>query len=434
MHTIQHKRVTLASSLVWSILDPYENKHKQIGAWRDAGQTAGVSYSINGETVFGRTNGESRGVVSLAALAGRHPSLRGKTALLLIEIPSANPDHESTVVVVGLLRGVVEIDKLVPEGDVAGERNVFAAKAKQPFDVYGSGDHIGNVDHELDLDALIKGGGASASTLKRLSSGKFARAALLTVLAVAVGAGSYTWISSSMEAKRLARQAQLEASRTPEQLYLQSIEQYLLKPVTPLAEAIATLREALSEFPTVQAGWELGRLNCSQSACSVAWRRIADEGGTIEDFRAAASPEWGPITAISQTEVVHSFPVNLPSRLLNRDEWPVLREWRDQNVALWQFLAVGGWRADVSEPKMRAVPVELDGGPEMHKLRRMPQAIRAVELNINNQPWWYADSDPNSPLLASYLGDQLALDGDIQIDVKGHEITFKTKGILHVRD
>lgn len=434
MQTIQHKRTTLASSLVWNILDPYENKHKQISAWRDAGQTVGVSYSINGETVFGRTNGEVKGVVSLAALAGRHPTLRGKTALLLIEIPSANPDHESTVVVVGLLRGVVELDKLVAEGDVAGERNLFAAKAKQPFDVYGSGEHIGNIDHDLGLDALIKGGGAAACTLKRLSSGKFARAALLVALVGSMTIGSYMWISSSMEAKRLARQAQLEASRTPEQLYLQSIEQYLLKPITPLAESIVVLREALRDFPTALAGWELGRLNCSLSACAVAWRRLADEGGTIEDFRAAASPDWGPITAISQTEVVHSVPIQLPSRLLNREDWPLLREWRDQNVSHWQYLAVGGWRADISEPKMRAVPVELDGGPEMHKLTRMPQAIRAVELNINNQPWWYADSDPDSPLLASFLGDQLALDGDIQIDVKGKEITFKTKGILHVRD
>lgn len=433
MQTITYKNITLVTSLTWNVLDPFENKYKQIESWRAAGQTFGVSYQVNGENVFGRTNRVAGGYVSLAALAGRHPSLKGNTALLLIEIPSASTDEQSQVIAVGLVNGVIEVDRLVDESEVSDLRSTFATNAKAPYKVFGSGDHIGNIDEPLTLEDLLKAGVRSA-TLKTLSSGRHARIAVAVLALLLVVGGGYSWIQGELEVRRAAEAMRLNQSRTPQQLYLQSIEQYLQRPIVPLHSAIASVRETLKDFPIEHAGWTLSRVNCSEGGCTASWVRPEKSGGTIEDFRAAAPAEWGPITATTQLEVAHAIKATMPTRTLDRSLWPVLGTWRDQNVASWQFLAPGGWSADLSATKLRAVPPEIDGGPQMAQLGGMPEAIRASELTVNRMPLWYADEDPDSPMRQDLLGDQTALLGDIQINIDGADITFTLKGLLHVQN
>lgn len=433
MQTIAYKNMTLVTNLTWNVLDPFENKYKQIQAWRAAGQAFGVSYQANGENVYGRTAQLAKGYISLAALAGRHPSLKGATALLLIEIPSGDAAEESRVVAVGLVNGIVEDDKLIDESEVPDFRSTFATKAKVSYKVYGHGDHIGNIDEVLSLDDLLKMGPRKGA-LNALSSGLHTRIALGVASVLVLGLLGYSWVQGELEARRAAEALRLNQSRTPQQLYLQSIEQYLKRPVVPLHSAIAATRARLKDFPTVHAGWNLSRVNCAQSGCTAAWVRLDKEGGTIDDFRRAAPEAWGQVTAISQVEVAHPLAIEMPTRTLDRAAWPKLNEWRDANLANWQFLAPGGWSSDLGQARLRAVPPELDGGPQMGQLGVMPEAIRAAEITVTRMPLWYADEDPNSPMRQDLLGDQTALAGDIQIDLDGTNITFTLKGLLHVQN
>lgn len=433
MQTITYGKSTLVTNLTWSVLDPFDSKYKQIQGWRSAGQAFGVSYQVDGETVYGRTGQAAKGYISLAALAGRHPLLKGATALLLIEIPSATPDEESRVVAVGLVNGIVEEDRLIDESEVPDFRSTFATKAKVSYKVFGHGHHVGNIDEPLSLDGLLKTGARKAA-LTPLSSGLHVRVALAAALVLGISMLAYTWIQGELEARRVAEAMRLNQSKTPQQLYLLSIEQYLKRPIVPLHSAIAATRAVLNDFPVVHAGWNLSRVNCMQSGCTVAWVRNDKEAGTIEDFRRTAPQEWGDITPISQVEVAHPLALQMPTRNLERDAWPQLKIWRDENLASWQFLAPGGWSSDLSEPRLRAVPPEIEGGPQMGQIGAMPEAIRAVDLTINRMPLWYAEDDPDSPMRQDLLGDQTALQGDIQIDLDGTNITFTLKGLLHVQN
>lgn len=435
MQTTRFGKHTLASGLVWSVLDPHGGgKHRQIQQWRSMGQTHGVSYEISGEEVYGRADAGGAGTVSVAAMAAKHPALRGKTALLLIEIPSANDAHESTVLAVGLNRGFVELDRQVYASDVPGLRNGFASQIGKQYELHGHGEHIGEVDHELALEELVKGGKPASVKLSQLRSGRGVAVVMGALVLAGIGGGAWLWWESHAEARRRAAQAELEASKTPQVLYQQAIAQYLAKPIVPLADAVAAVRDGLKDFPTVVAGWDLTKVNCSADGCTALWMRMGAPGGTLDDFRAAVRPEWGPVTAISQTEVAHSIPIKLPTMPLTRQEWPRMDEWRDLNVAHWQFLAPGGWKADLTQPKLIAVPPELAGGPQEAALAAVPEAIRAAEVSFTTMPFWYTDVDPDSPMQTKFLGAQTALVGDIQVDVASKTVTYSAKGLIHVQN
>lgn len=437
MQTTRFGKHILASGLAWVVLDPHGGgKHRQIQQWRNAGQTHGVAYEISGEEVYGRANAEGLGTVSVAAMAARHPDLRGRTALLLIEIPAPNAEHESTVLAVGLNRGFVELDRQVYASDVASLRNSFASQISKQYELHGDGEHVGEIEHQLTLDELIKGGRPGSAKLKPLRSGRMAGIAIGALICAGLAGGLWVWWGAHTEARRLAAQAELEASKTPQVLYQQAIAQYLAKPVVPLADAMAAVRVGLQDFPTVFAGWNLSKVNCNVDGCTALWLRLGDSGGTLDDFRseAAAKHGWGPVTAISQTEVAHAIPLVLPTISLARQGWPKMSEWRDLNLARWQFLASGGWRADLTSVKLIAVPPELAGGPQEAALGAVPEAIRAAEMSITSMPFWYADADPDSPMAVEYIGPQTALLGDIQVDVSSRSVTYSAKGLIHVQN
>lgn len=435
MQTVRFGKLTLASGLAWSVLDPHGGgKHRQVQQWRNVGQTHGVAYEIAGEEIYGRTGAAGASAISVAAMVARHPSLRGKTVLVLLEIPAPNDEHESTVLVVGLNRGFVELDRQVYASEVASIRNSFASQIGKQYDVHGSGDNVGEIDNSLSLDELLKGGKPAAAKISQLRSGRFAAVAVGSLVVLGAGAVGWFWWGSHTEARRLAAQAELERSKTPQVLYQQAISQYLAKPIVPLADAVAAVRDGLATFPTALAGWSLTKINCSVDGCTALWLRMGAPGGTLEDFRSAARPDWGPAIAVSQTEVAHSIPLTLPTRTLTREDWPRMEEWRDLNLTLWQYLAPGGWKADLAHQKLLAVPPELAGGPQEAVLTTVPEAIRGAEMTVTSMPLWYADVDPDSPMQSKFLHAQTALLGDIQIDVDSKFVTYSAKGLIHVQN
>ncbi|MBQ0916893.1 hypothetical protein KBW71_00315 [Hydrogenophaga aromaticivorans] len=434
MHTTQYGKHKLVSGLTWSLLDPFIGKHKQFQAWRQMEQGFGVEVALGGERCFGRGGEEVNGLISVAAMAARHPLLRKKTALLLLEIPSANPDHQSSVIVVGLKDGLVDLDTFVSEDRVPEIRSAFLSRLDGNATVYGDGDNLGSLDVGLTLEELLKRGRPSSARVAKLSSGRWLGiAAAIGALAIAA-MGVTIWVSENEEVARRLEQERLDAERTPQVLYQQSMAAYLAEPAVSFYGAVALMRDQLATFPLFHEGWSLKRLNCGKAGCSVLWERFGLSGGTLDDFRSSAPSDWAGIMAVSQTEISHSISLQLPKFALDRQKWPTLSAWRERNVAHWQFIAPAGWTADISEPTLRAVPIELAGGPDEASLGSMPDAIRAVEVGMNGMPFWFTDQDPDSPMTEDLLGTQAVLDGDIQIDIDDKQITFSAKGLIHVQN
>jgi hypothetical protein len=428
---IQHGKYRLASGLNWSLLDPFVGKGKQFKLWTAAGQGYGVVVKIDGELFYGRCAPEGNSMLSLGALAARHPELKGKTALVLIELPSGNPDFHNQVIVIGLKEGVPEIDEIVDDDRVPEYRSNFISGKSSVF-IAGDGNGVGFVEKTLTLDDLIKGGKPASAKIAVFRTGILIAVALASVVGIGLIAGGIHLYDQYQQEQQKRAEAALAASNTPQALYSQSIVQYLEQPKVSLNGAMNYVRDQLQNFPIIHQGWVLTRLRCEPKSCEFTWRRISASAGVLDDFLETAPEEWKGIRAISQDEVLHTKDIELPTIVLKRETFPKLDEWRNKNLTQWQFLAPSGWKTAFSEPALRGLPIALAGGPEEQQLQFATDKLVGSNFEMKDMPLWFADDDQNSPLKSELIGDAV-LDGDILIDIQPKNITFTTKGLIHVQ-
>lgn len=437
------KKVALAFGLTWKVLDPFTSRHSQIKEWREEGFMQHARYRVDGDDVYGlategltaqeRAYVNGATVVSGAACAAKLPQLKGKTALVVLELPA--PEGETaTVALIGLdERGIVVLDMLCDAGPQAAQaRQSFAERVKVEYEVHGTGGAAGRADFPLQLEDLVAKKG-SGPRLEPLRSGRG-----LIVLGAAAAVGLAVWgaviLYNSLDAKdrQRAQLAMLERQK-PDYLYRQSIERLLQTPVVPLGAAIQLMRDSLGSFPLVHRGWELDRISCPPSGeCAVRFVRIVGSGASIEEFRRDAPANWQGIAPVGQNGIGFTVRIQMPTEKLRRDLWPTSTAFRDRNFAAWQFLAPGGWNAELSAMATQALPPGLQAG-DMVSLQALPEAVFAMPLAINAQPWWYANEDPDSPLRDELLGPHTVMVGDIELVHADKSITFSAKGFAYVQ-
>lgn len=442
---VPSSKTVLAFGMQWRPLDPFENKHKQITDWKNEGNKVQAVYVADKEAMYGLSRDDilverkdqvaGCKVLSGAACAAKLPQLRGKNALVTIEVEDPGSES-STTVIVGLHHGRVVVDQLV-EGpaQVAEARQRYTAIVGPIFEVHGVSRTISPVQHALELRGLVPKSTLfmTGPKVESLRSGRMpVVAGAVAVTLMSLAGGLYAWDSHQADVRqRLA--AQMMLRNQPAVQYQQNVQRLLQAPVVPLAGALRTLRVALADFPLAHAGWDLNRLTCTPTGdCAVRFTRIAGSGASITDFRNTAPPSWLGITAMGQTELVFNLRVPLPSARLSRSTWPTAAQHRERSFAAWQFLEPGGWRAEFAQVSLQAVPADLK--PEqVASLNNSPDAIYAMPLTIVSQPWWYLDDDVDSPVTEHMLGDNTAMVGDIDIVLSNREITFSAKGLTYVQ-
>lgn len=424
----------LASGLTWSIFDPYSGSlHKQISNWRTQGQTHGVKYAAMGEEIYGRTDARGQGCLSVAALVAHQRSFADKDVLVLIEVPALSEDLESTVLVVGLIRGVVELDDLVYASEVAAVRQGFAQRTKT-YELHGEGAEIGEVDFAFGMEQLLQ----SKAAKTKIGPIRSQRLPIITGAIAAVGllaaVGWLIW-SSYTDAQRAEFERLRLQAQTPQALYHSAAALYTSTPVVPLASAIDAVRGAMANFPVVHAGWELKTLTCqAKGGCTAHWKRPDADAGTFDDFVALANEGWAGISLVKQDELVHGVALEMPTaQLPTKEAWPSFVDWTNRNVSHWQFLAPGGWKAEIKDPKLQGLPAGVAGTTAEAGLIAHPAAIKAATLAIEKQAWWYADKDAHGPLSADLIGENTTLLGDVVLHIEPKSISFSTKGLVHVR-
>lgn len=442
---VPSRKAALAFGLKWVLVDSFEPRHQQIRRWKADGYTQHASYRLDGDTVFGLVRDASPqdqvqvkglNVVAAGACVASLSQLKGKTALVIIELPS-HPGDAGGVAVVGLDKGIVVVDTLCDtHSQVSETRQSFAQRVKGEFEVHGSGAAAGQVQQELRLEDLVqkpKAFGASNARIEALRSdrGYWLAGAVAIVLLLSAG-GLAAWDSHHAEIKRRTQLATLDANK-PENLYRQSIQALMLRDFVPLHSAIQVMRQDLGDFPLVHAGWELQRIACPVSGdCAVRFKRMVGSGASLDEFRRTAPPTWLGVASASQDEIAFVVRLEFPTSKLRRESWARADAFRDRNFASWQALEPIGWRAEMSQLAIQALPAKAEP-KDLVALHNHPEAVFAMTVAINQQPWWFAGADRDSPVRLDLLGDHTVLDGEIELLHLNKAIVFSAKGLSYVQ-
>lgn len=442
---VPSRKAALAFGLKWVLIDTFERLHRQVSRWKAEGVSEHASYRVDADTVYGLVREsmspadqqQVRGLRLLAAgaCAATLPQLKGKTALVLIDL-AVEQAGEAGVAVLGIDKGIVVVDMLCDTGSQVSEaRQAFAQRVKGEFEVHGSGPAAGQVHHALRLEDLVQKGGVFSPlpTIEPLRSGRgYWLAGGVAAALLLFAGGIAAWDSHHAEIKRRTQLAAMDANK-PENLYKQSIFALLQRSFVPLPGAIEAMRVGLAEFPLVHAGWELQKVSCpSTGECSVRFKRIVGSGATIDGFRQSAPATWVGVTASGQDEVAFMYRLAFPSMKLHRESWPKADDFRDRNYAAWQTLEPAGWKAEFSPLAIQALPANIQAKDVM-LLHSHPEAVFAMPVAINQQPWWYAGSDPDSPVRVDMLGDHTVLDGEIELLHLNKAVVFSAKGLSYVQ-
>ena len=352
--------------------------------------------------------------------------LRGETALVVFELEG------ESMVIIGLDRGEVVMDALASIINFDDLRADFSQKIRnKEFEVWGEGDHVPGDHRKLQIEEVLpKRGGPEFAPLRAVQPAFILGSVGGTALVVAAAWFAYSQVKLA-DQQRLARE--LLDRNSPAAQYERSVEQLLAKPVVPLGEAVQVVREAVASQPLFHAGWELHGVTCAPSGvCSLRYRRIVGTGTTYLDFSAAREPGWQSTAPAGEDESVVTIAVAIPSAKLQRASWPTTDEFLQRNRAQWQFLEPGGWKATLGSRSLQGVPAGIEA-KNIPALSSSPSAVFAIPVTIGAQQWWYADNDPDSPMLPELLGSNTVMDGDLELTVSKKEITFSVKGLSYVR-
>lgn len=439
---LQAKKTVLAFGLTkWAQLDPFKSAHSQVVRWRHEGLTHAVRYQAGAETVYGLTGQaltpeelaryKGMRLVSGAAAAALLPQLRGKTALVTIEV-AASLGVDPRVVVIGLERGIVTQDEVVSPDVVSDLRQRFSTRVNGDFEVHGQAFTIPQVNHALTLGDLAGKGSAKATiTALRATRGALIAGGIAGFV-VLLMASYMGWDAYRENARKLEQQKALMMN-SPAVQYSRSVASLLATPVVPLHSAMQSMRAAVRDFPLVFEGWELAKFTCPVTGdCTVRFKRLHNIGATLEDFRARAPSSWTSIVPSGQEELTFNYKVAFESARLERAAWPEMVTMRDRNFNQWQYLEPAGWRAEFGALSLQAVPASLNA-TEVAALQSHPEAVRAMPVNITNMEWWFVDDDPNSPITHELLGSNTVLSGEIELLHANRSVTFNVKGLSYVR-
>lgn len=429
-HVIQiNDRHALAFGLNWQVLDPMESKAKQTRSFRADGAKWQASFKVDGEINFGSAK-ELRLPSKLKTLSGAgqaasHPEWKGKTVLILLE-DQGHDGQPNEVAVIGLLKGNVLYDLLVPVEEVRTIRQSFFSdceRANTHPQTIGKSLTMDPVEMPFGWDDLLpKKKGRLSSTemvavtpLRADMPGWVVPSLVVTILA---GAG-YSYYQK--EAEKAFRQRLASQKVDPMVLYEQSVNQLLAQPVAPAAETLQVLREKLKDIPTHVAGWQLASINCgSTGSCLVEWNR---KDGTYKEFLEYAPKEFGGVNLMPEgVKLVHTMQFAFPQKPLpTRDQWPTEQNFILETVSQWQRYWDIDFKPTMKLPQLVGVPPSVPPAAVMGS----PNAVWASNWDVRGAKWWMAEGLDTLP-------GNVALT-NVVVSYAANEINFEAGGLAYVR-
>lgn len=433
-------KLSLGFGLTWEQHDAFgTSEHNQIAKWRADGYALAARYAHDGGRVYGLMRKPAtplaKGVLSGAGVIATHPALKGKSGLVLLEV--SDKTRGQCVICVGLRNGVVVIDRLVSPDEVADVRNHYLSKhsiGSEPYETWGEGEvqTMGQVDHEFGFDELTpRRKGAKAVRITILQSARWFAVAGAATGAVLLVFLAVNWYVSDSEQSAKLRALRAQSNQTPVALYSTELNTWRARTVYPAAASVQAVRDYFASFSAYHAGWALSKVACGVSSCMVSWTR---KDGTIEEFKATAPAAWQGITPVDQDGMVMTVALALPEGKHEPESWPRAEAYRDRLVSRWQLLAPGGWKATVTGPAQVGIPEGFTAS-QRAAVATVADAPMALAITIKDQPWWYADADPDSPVSVANLGKYVELTQPplIELTANGREFVFSFNGVAYVQ-
>lgn len=440
---------TLAFGLAWIAIDPLTSRGEQIRPLQEQGARWQAAFTQDGNESFGYSSadlkpvkGDRTKLLSGAGQVALHPSVRGKTALVLLE-DMIYAGGQGDVAVVGLIGGSVVVDAFVPLAEVNGVIEAFeerCAKAKREFTIYG--DTQANdlqVDEVLPWHELAPQRTGKKLSLKRgekLVYIKPLRPAMPNWVPYAVSAGAlavigYWGYGQYTEMQLKAARAKQAQQQDPRKLYADSSAQLLAQPVLRANTAFRELRAAIAGMQTNLVGWSLSSVVCGeQGTCSATWTQ---KTGTYKEFVAAAPAEWGVIGLDNDgTKATHNIPLKMTLHPLPpRDQWTDERNFQIEHLSQWQKYWVMQFTPKLGKA---AQVVGLPPGMDEVTASQFPEAIWATTWDVQGGDWFMSEAFDTTDAARDQrpLPDEVTVKG-ITIHFNEKSIKFDAGGQVYVR-
>lgn len=426
-------KYALVFGLDWCVLDPLESNHEQIGKLQTNGARWQSTFKHNGEVVLGTTSeighfGKKIVLLSGAAQIATMEQFAGQTVLVMLE-DAGHDGNPGLVVTVGLVNGVVSVDRMLSPAEAVIARQQFHDRCQQSHLEYttaGLTRTIAPVEIPIEWEDLLpKKISRFKSTremrmtpLKNGLSTKYATSGigLLVILGVAYfGYGMYEDHERKKRAEEAARMVD------PEVLYAASSKLFLAQPQVLAKDAFPIMRRVIGSLETSLAGWKLRRITCSTAECALDWER---DFGTFLEFTSMAPKEWTGMTYGEDGRTLsHKLAISLPvNPLPDRATWKDKASFTLEEGSKWQRYSEVNLLAEPRGMQLEAVPPGVDPSfvkNSHHAIRYMPWIIKP------GSSWYTSDGFDSAPPTLTYNG--------MTANVAESEITFEAKGNIYVK-
>lgn len=440
MHKLRvNEKLTLVLGLDWKQHDPLEGKlRQQISQWKEEGYKFAGQYAHPGGQVFGLYRPASGQVkfdktcLSGAAAAATHPMLANQTAVVMIEFKEPGKDGAQKVIFVGLRDGKVLMDLIVNPEDVPDLRNKFRTEHAAGKEVVTYGQLLGDqrVDNDFPLTELYPGTGRGKPC--QIGELRASNSAALVIAGAAIAvaaAGGYFYYQAQLESAAELKRRMIQKENTPQALYTKEIARWSARSVNFVSPSVEFLREKMGRFQVARGGFILEKVECLNEQCTSTWKR---DVGTLEEFRAAAPPEWSVITATDQERINVALDFKLPSAKIERETWPKdIGALRDKLYNHWQYLHPVGWRATLGDLKQLAIPAGFTD-EQRRAISSFPNSPRGLEVDIKDQKLMFSVPEKSAPLRAENFAEQAELTEALVVKYDGKQFSFTLKGVIYV--
>lgn len=437
---IPDTKTCLVTRLQWQVLDPFEAKlfsHDQIKTLINEGAKYFIKYKNQAETNFGvgyEADLDQYAGLNIFSLASKIATAKEfKTATVFVALQNDKTD-ENSCFVIGIIAGNIFFDDLVSVDQVDGlfyEYKQLCERSRRSFMCWG--DVVTNdfvPQHALTLDEALNKKLGKTIELKELKNDPtlyFVLMAFVICVVFLLGYAAYDWYKTDQ--KTFADHLRA-LQNSPEHIYKESVDRFLAEPNLVIPVVWSEYTAQLGAFPTAIGGWKLQSISCEGTDCLALWK---SDGGTYDDFKVNAYPDWGPI-ALSKNEkdvladlktIQHSFKLRINKAKLPPPQfWPDASAFAQAIGVQWQKLAQSGWSALLNPLQQQGIPPQV--APVA--VARHPSAIYAMRWQATNQDWDLAKA------VVGTFGDNMTITHvDLQLNEKEMRVAFNGAGYAYTK-